>query len=186
MLLLGSLNCPAQSPEPEQVTERNVAFDTAVVTPGFAQPLRLRGTSTWNERFLPLFMAGLYLPQGVNKPEDDLAPKRLELVWRNKLLAADRIGQWWKRKLEAGFTDAEQRQRNQARIDQYVQILARQPANQRWVFEYQPDAGTVIYVGGQKALHVVGADINRVLWNIWLGPQAPANFRKGITGKVGL
>ncbi len=178
----------AQNVPPQQVTERTARFDTALVSTGFDQPLKLLGTATWKERFLPLFMAGLYVPQGqtADSVVDELTPKRLELVWRNKLLAADRIGQWWARKLKEGFADPENLQRNQARIDQYVSVLGKQPANQRWVFEYQPDTGTILYVGGKKALHFVGSDINRALWNIWLGTGANGGFRNAITGRTGL
>ncbi len=169
----------------EQVTERNVRFDTAVVTPGFDQPLRLAGTATWTHRFLPLFMAGLYVPQGTapERIDDELTPRRLELVWRNKLLSSERIADWWRQHLQQGFDDPEALQLNRARIDQYVKIMAGLSPAKRWVLEYQPDAGTVLYVDGSKALHFVGSEINRALWNIWLGPQASPAFRNHLTGR---
>jgi len=172
----------------DEVVERNARFVRELVTAGFGRPLRLIGTATWNEHYLPLFMAGLYIPEGVarNRAADELTPRRMELVWRNRLLAADRIGRWWQQHFRSQFSRNEDWQRNQPRIEEYVTRLAKASPRHRWVFEYQPDAGTVLYVNGRKVLHFVGADINRALWNIWLGERTSPVFRKNITGKLGL
>jgi len=57
--------------------------------------------------------------------------------------------------------------------------------NDEIALTYVPDKGTTVTVKGQDAATIPGADFQRVLFSIWLGPEPPnVPLREGLLGRA--
>ena len=123
----------------------------------------------WN--FTYVFTLSLQVPYGQTNIDDikaGLVPVRFSLKWLPPAMPQEKVAAYFHDSLKKHFADAADFQRNQAGIKRLLAALPATRKHDLWHIEYDPDAGTLIFVGERKVHHLVGASLNRALLNNWL------------------
>jgi hypothetical protein len=115
-----------------------------------------------------------------------LSPYRVTLVWMLPGLSKDRVADYWRNAFAvAAGTDLP---RIKLQIDRFMTVFDNDVQHGQIVlFDYIPDSGMRIFIDDKPAGQLAGIEFNKVLLSIWLGDNAPDDFRRallaGLTAK---
>jgi len=121
--------------------------------------------------FTYVFSLSLQVPYGQTNIDDikaGLVPVRFSLKWLPPRMPQEKVAAYFQDSLKKHFADAADFQRNKSGIERLLAALPATRKHDLWHIEYDPDAGTLIFVGERKVHHLVGASLNRALLNNWL------------------
>lgn len=97
-----------------------------------------------------------------------MQPVRFQLTWLSPKTSQEDVRAHFKSLIEAKLPSDESRQFNQRAIEK---LLATLPATQRhdvWHVVFSPDQGTLFVLERQVIHTLIGAEINRALYQAWL------------------
>lgn len=160
-----------------------VEMATAIRTDG-QQVWYLQGTAQVHRSFIPFYGLALYGPSGIGSKASlslGLTPLQITLVWYANELPKEQVQEHF-RKLFERVSTAETRDRVAPRLDKFINMLPAAVRGQQMVFHYSPDAGTRVTLNDGRAVNFAGIEFNRALISMWLGPDADADVRSGLTG----
>lgn len=168
-----------------QATElAGVEIASAIRAEGQQQIWYLMGTAQVHRSFIPFYGLALHGPRGAGKEtplSQGLTPLQITLVWYANALPKEQVQEHF-RKLFEQVSTAESRERVRPRLEKFIDMLPAAVRGQQMVFYYSPDAGTRVTLNDGTAANFAGLEFNRTLISMWLGPQADAEVRSGLTG----
>lgn len=132
----------------------------------------------WN--FTYVFSLSLQVPYGETRIDDikqGLVPIRFSLQWLPPEMSQEKVAAYFRESLKKHFSDEAAFQRNQRSIERFLQALPATSKHDLWHIEYDPDAGTLIFVGERRVHHLVGAGLNRALLDTWLNDNPVTTAR---------
>lgn len=144
----------------------------------------LMGSALVHRSFIPFYGLALHGPSGagVETPlSQGLTPLQITLVWYANELPKEQVQEHF-RKLFEQVTTPETRDRVAPRLEKFIEVMPAAVRGEQIVFYYSPDAGTRMTLGDGTAVNFAGIEFNRALISMWLGPQADAEVRAGLTG----
>lgn len=153
------------------------------VVPGESgEPLLLNGAGIREKFFVDVYVAALYLPRKTDSAAAALDMKGRKRVAMHFLRAVDRskIVDGW----TAGFRANASTQTMTAltaRLDDFNRMFGDVEKGQTLVFDYLPNQGTRVSVGGEQKGVVAGEDFFRALLAIWIGDRpVNGNLKKAL------
>jgi hypothetical protein len=161
-----------------------VEIPLAIRAEGQQQVWYLMGTAQVHRSFVPFYGLALHGPSGAGRDtplSQGLTPLQLTLVWYASELPREQVQEHF-RKLFEQVTTPETRDRVEPRLDKFIEMLPNAVRGEQVVFYYSPDAGTRVTLSDGTAANFAGIEFNRALISMWLGPQADAAVREGLTG----
>jgi hypothetical protein len=165
----------------ERVTVEEVAFPRGLAAG--SDRLELRGAALLKYLFFDVYVAALYLPEGVEAALalDDV-PKRLEISYLMSIDGPD-FGPAAEKILRRSFSPeqlAPLRQRLEWLASKYRDI---RPGD-RYALTYLPGVGTELSLNGERIAVVEGSDFAQAYFAIWLGEKPiDRGFRERLLGR---
>ncbi|HEX7029509.1 MAG TPA: chalcone isomerase family protein [Gammaproteobacteria bacterium] len=150
------------------------------------QELVLNGMGLREKFWVDVYVGALYLPEPADTAETAInmdGPSRVVMHFVHDA-PADKIVDGWKE----GFANNNEK----AVIDALGERIATFNGfftediveGQAVVLDYVPGQGTTVSIDGEMKGTIEGADFNRALRAVWLGPKPPSKeFRGGLLGK---
>lgn len=163
-----------------------VEIPSAIRAEGQRQVWYLMGTAQVHRSFVPFYGLALHGPTAASREtqlSQGLTPLQITLVWYASDLPKEQVQDHF-RKLFEQVTTAETRSRVAPRLEKFIEMLPAAVRGEKMVLFYSPDAGTRITLGDGTAANFAGIEFNRALISMWLGPQADAQVREGLTGST--
>ena len=163
-----------------------VEIPSAIRAEGQGQVWYLMGTAQVHRSFVPFYGLALHGPTGASgeaQLSQGLTPLQITLVWYASELPKAQVQDHF-RKLFEQVTTAETRSRVAPRLEKFIEMLPAAVRGEKVVFYYSPDAGTRVTLSDGTAANFAGIEFNRALISMWLGPQADAEVREGLTGSA--
>jgi len=121
--------------------------------------------------YITPYQLELQAPMGQHDLKDirsGIQPVRFQLTWLSPKTSQEDVQSHFRSLLEDKLPTAESRKFNQAAIQK---LLNKLPATQRhdvWHVVFSPDQGT-LFVLDQQVIHtLIGAEVNRALYQAWL------------------
>lgn len=157
--------------------------DTASVG---GQELVLNGMGLREKFWVDVYVGALYLPEAADTAETAInmeGPGRVVMHFVHDA-PADKIVEGW----NEGFANNNEK----AVIDTLGERIATFNGfftddiveGQAVVLDYVPGEGTTVSIDGETKGTIPGADFNRALRAVWLGPKPPSkDFREGLLGE---
>ncbi|HJU40640.1 MAG TPA: chalcone isomerase family protein [Tahibacter sp.] len=161
-------------------------FPERISVPGVGSNLRLSGAAVLDRNYVPFYTAALYVPASVRSADQllsGMAPYRMTVVWQIPALDGDRVDDYW-RKAFSDAAGAERLPRIKGQVDRFVAIFDEARHGQTILFDYIPDGGMRIYIDDQPGGQLAGVEFNKILTAIWLGDNAPREFRGALLARI--
>jgi hypothetical protein len=161
-------------------------FPERLSVPGVGNNLHLSGAAILDRNYVPFYAAALYVPPSVRTADQllsGMSPFRMTVVWQIPALDDERVDDYW-RKAFADVAGAERLPRIKGQVERFVAIFKDARHGQTILFDYIPDGGMRIYVDDQPSGQLAGVEFNRTLTAIWLGDQAPREFRSALLAGI--
>jgi len=130
-----------------------------------------------------VYVAGLYLEAKSSDPAAILAPDRTkQLVMRFvRSVGKEKLAEAWTEGFDKNAGD--QRAALASDLAKLNGAMIDVKKEDRITLTYQPETGVTVAVKGKDAVVIPGADFQRVLFSIWLGPNPPnVPLREGLLG----
>ena len=132
-----------------------------------------------------VYVAGLYVEVKSSDPAAILAPQQSkQLVMRfMRSLGKEKLTEAWTEGFDKNAGD--QRAALAADLAMLNAAMIDVRKEDRITLTYQPDKGVAVSVRGKADVVIPGADFQRVLFLIWLGPKPPnVSLREGLLGNA--
>lgn len=166
LMLLLSMPLPA-------VTFGGVDVPEQIRIDGETQVLKLNGAGVRKKFFFSIYVAALYLPHTQNDAARLLAEppaNRVLMHFVYDKVEADKMVESWREGFDNNLDQAE-RQKLDARLQQFSALFGDMHAGDRIWLDYVPGRGTTVSVNGIRRGEIEGADFNAALLSVWLGPE---------------
>lgn len=129
------------------------------------------GKGTFDQGFLFPYKVKLYVPFGERDIPDiknGAIAMRFQLEWLLKDASQDQVQKLFKTQIRDNYTDMHSYRLSKNLISFFLKKLPSIKKKDQWIFEYYPDAGTILYIKDKKIHHLVGAELNRALLDSWI------------------
>jgi len=129
------------------------------------------GQASIQWHYMHVFRLSLQVPYGqtnIQDIKDGLVPLRFTLSWLPPHMSQEKVAAYFTESLQKHFSSDSDFVRNRPRIERFLRSLPATHKHDLWHIEYDPDAGTLIFIGDHKVHHLVGASLNRALLDTWL------------------
>lgn len=166
---------------PERLTVEEVAFDRGLSAG--PERLELRGAALLKYLFFDVYVAALYLPEGVGADQalEDV-PKRLEISYLVSIDGPD-FGPAAEKILRRSFSP-EQLAPLKQRLDWLASRYRDIRPGDRYALTYLPGVGTELTLNGERMAVVEGSDFAQAYFAIWLGEKPiDRGFRERLLGR---
>lgn len=149
------------------------------------EELVLNGMGLREKFWVDVYVGALYLPEAADSAETAInmeGPSRVVMHFVHDA-PADKVIDGWKE----GFTNNNEKAVIDALGDRIATFNGYFDKDikdgEAVVLDYLPGEGTTVTINGEVKGTIPGADFNRALRAVWLGPKPPSkNFRKGLLG----
>ena len=132
-----------------------------------------------------VYVAGLYVETKSTDPATILAPSQSkQLVMRFvRSVGKEKLTEAWTEGFDKNAGD--QRAALASDLAKLNAAMVDVKKEDRITLSYQPDKGVTVSVKGKDDVVIPGADFQRVLFSIWLGPNPPnVSLREGLLGNA--
>lgn len=129
------------------------------------------GSSNISWGYITPYELQLQSPVGNHNIEDirtGMQTVRFRLKWLSPTTTQEDVAAHFKHLIETHLSDSEAIKFNQPTINK---LLAKLPSTQRndvWYFVFSPDIGTKLIIENQLHYKLIGAEVNRALYQAWL------------------
>jgi hypothetical protein len=177
LFVLSSWTVPSMA-----VSVGGIEFAERINVPGVGNNLQLSGAAVLDRNFVPFYAGALYVPMSVRTADQlmsGLSPYRVTLVWMLPGLSKDRVADYWHNAFAVAA--GKDLPRIKLQIDRFMAVFDNDVRHGQVVlFDYIPDSGMRIFIDDKPAGQLAGVEFNRVLLSIWLGDNAPGDFRRAL------
>ena len=132
-----------------------------------------------------VYVAGLYIETKSSDPKAILeANQTKQLVMRFvRSVGKEKLAEAWTEGFDKNAGD--QRAALASDLAKLNAAMTDVKKEDRITLTYQPDTGVTVSVKGKDDVVIPGADFQRVLFSIWLGPNPPnVSLREGLLGRA--
>jgi hypothetical protein len=143
-----------------------------ITVEGEAQTLALNGAGYRKKFFVKVYIGALYLPQPENRAEailDANTPRAVQLHFVHDVSAGKLVDAW-----NDAFTanhPTTQLQALRSRLDQFNGFMRDVKSGDVLRLELSPRGATRVWFNGEQRGTLEGADFQRALLAVWLGPK---------------
>ena len=144
--------------------------DTAKVS---GKLLVLNGAGMRTKFIVDVYAGALYTPQKTNSVDKVVAadkPRRMLMRFVYSEVERKKIVDAWNEGFKAN-NSAAQVAKLKSQIDEFNAMFRTMKAGEEIALDYAPGKGTTVSINGEARGVIAGAEFNRALMNIWLGPK---------------
>jgi hypothetical protein len=152
---------------------------------GEKNSLVLNGAGYRKKFFIKVYVGALYLAQPMTQAEAVLGASsaRAMLMYFVHEVGTEKLASAWKEGVLANSTTAEARN-FQSRIDQLNGMMRDMKPNDALRLEMPANGETRVFINDTLRGSVMGADFQRALLRVWLGPEpADASLKRAVLGE---
>ncbi len=147
--------------------------------------LHLNGAGIRSKFFFKIYIAELYLEQPAStaaKVLDSPGRKRMTMHMLYDEVSKEKLIDGWNEGFASNLTDKQQTALAQ-RITTFNGLFNDVYEGQEIILDYTPGGGTTVSIAGKDRGSIAGADFNRALLSIWLGPEpVDEDLREALLG----
>ncbi len=129
------------------------------------------GSSNINWGYITPYELQLQSPKGQHNIQDiraGMQTVRFRLKWLSPTTSHKDMVAHFKYLIEPHLSDPEAIKFNQPTIDKLLDKLPAAQRNDIWYFVFSPDKGTELFIENQLHYKLIGAEVNRALYQAWL------------------
>ena len=171
MILVAAANALAAETGGKEVA--GIALPAAVKVAEIDEPLRLNGAGVRSKFFFKIYVAALYLPQPNASAErilQQLPPSRLLMHFVYDEVSKQKLDDAWEEGFRANLSEPDL-SRLRDRLERFKDMFFTLHEGDEVWLDHIPGQGTRVAINGEPRGVIEGADFNRALLSVWLGPN---------------
>ena len=134
-------------------------------------PMVLHGEVTVTRHFLPYYDMIVYVPRDsadLNAVRSGEAAARIQMTWLLPALDEEGLASYWDSLMRRGGVSDLEFQQLEPMRERFHRYFSGAGANDVFEFEYQPDSGLKLIIGGEEKGTMAGLSFNRWMLGGWL------------------